>query len=175
MFCSGCGQVLAPGQAFCASCGRPSAALIPPVPGLQFQMESYAGKVRALSIFWFIYAGISLLLGFAGLAFAHAFFSGAFGPWMNGPWINGPKMRGPMPPNFFAPALLRLAWAFLTLRAMLAAVAGWGLMERTQWGRIVAIVAAVLSLIKFPFGTALGIWTLVVLLGYRNTTLYEQL
>ena len=38
-----------------------------------------------------------------------------------------------------------------------------------------AIVAAVLSLLKFPFGTALGIWTLVVLLGYQNTTLYEQL
>jgi hypothetical protein len=40
---------------------------------------------------------------------------------------------------------------------------------------VVAIVAAVLSLLKFPFGTALGIWTLVVLLGYQNTTLYEQL
>jgi len=24
-------------------------------------------------------------------------------------------------------------------------------------------------------GTALGIWTLVTLLGYRNTTLYDQL
>jgi hypothetical protein len=29
--------------------------------------------------------------------------------------------------------------------------------------------------LKFPIGTALGIWSLVVLLGYRNTTLYEQL
>jgi len=26
-----------------------------------------------------------------------------------------------------------------------------------------------------PFGTALGIWTLVTLMGYRNQTLYEQL
>jgi len=41
-------------------------------------------------------------------------------------------------------------------------------------GRIVAIIAAILSLIRFPLGTALGIWTLIVLLGYRNTTLYEQ-
>jgi hypothetical protein len=48
-------------------------------------------------------------------------------------------------------------------------------MERSQWGRIVAIVAAFLSILKFPIGTALGIWTLVVLLGYRNTTLYDQL
>jgi hypothetical protein len=57
----------------------------------------------------------------------------------------------------------------------LALAAGWGLMERAPWGRIVAIVAAFLSLLRFPFGTALGIWTLVVLLGYRNSTLYEQL
>ena len=48
-------------------------------------------------------------------------------------------------------------------------------MERTQWGRVIAIVAAVFSLLKFPLGTALGIWTLVTLLGYRNTSLYEQL
>jgi hypothetical protein len=30
-------------------------------------------------------------------------------------------------------------------------------------------------MLKIPFGTAIGIWTLVLLLGYRNTTLYEQL
>jgi hypothetical protein len=37
-------------------------------------------------------------------------------------------------------------------------------------------VAAFLNLFKFvPIGTALGIWTLVVLMGYRNQTLYEQL
>jgi hypothetical protein len=69
---------------------------------------------------------------------------------------------------------LRFAWLFVVVRAGLALAAGWGLMERTQWGRIVAIVAAFLSLLKFPFGTALGIWTLVVFLGYRNKTLYEQ-
>jgi hypothetical protein len=61
------------------------------------------------------------------------------------------------------------------VRVGLALVAAWGLHERTQWGRIVAIVAAILNLVHPLFGTALGIWTLVVLLGYRNTTLYEQL
>jgi hypothetical protein len=40
---------------------------------------------------------------------------------------------------------------------------------------VVAIVAAFFSLIRIPIGTALGIWTLVTLLGYRNTTLYDQL
>jgi hypothetical protein len=70
---------------------------------------------------------------------------------------------------------MRFAWVAMLVRAGLAAAAGWGLYERAPWGQIVAIVAAILCLLKFPFGTALGIWTLVVLLGYRNSTLYEQL
>ena len=63
----------------------------------------------------------------------------------------------------------------VVVRSALAFAAGWGLMERTPWGRIVAIVASFLSLLKIPVGTALGIWTLVTLLGYRNSTLYDQL
>jgi hypothetical protein len=140
------------------------------VPGLGLELETYAGKVRALSIVWFIYAGLALATGIIGLAFANAFMGGRFGYWMHGPWP-----RGPMAPEFLGPAFLRFAWVMVVLRAGLALVAGWGLMERSQWGRVIAIVAAFLSLLKFPFGTALGIWTLVVLLGYRNTTLYEQL
>jgi hypothetical protein len=169
MFCSVCGQPLALGQAVCSQCGRPAAAAVPPIPGLQFQLQSYAGKVRALGIVWLVYAALSLLTGFAGLTFAHAFLFNHFGNWGNGPWGNGSM------PGWFGPAILHFIWMALLVRAALALVAGWGLLERTQWGRIVAIIAGVLSLIKFPFGTALGIWTLVVLLGYRNTTLYEQL
>ncbi len=170
MYCSGCGQAIEEGQAFCRQCGRPVAAPVPAVPGLQFQLESYAGKVKALSVVWFIYAGLALVTGFMGLAFANAFLSGRFGPWMHGPWA-----QGPLPPEWIFPAILHFAWIFIVLRVALALVAAWGLMEHTQWGRIVAIVAAILSLLKFPFGTALGIWTLVVLLGYRNSSLYEQL
>jgi hypothetical protein len=145
-------------------------APVPPIPGFAFQLESYSGKVKALGVVWLVYAAIALVTGIAALAFANAFFSGHFGPWMNGPWGHGT-----MPPMWFGPAILRFAWVFLVLRVGLAALAGFGLLERTQWGRIVAIVVACLSLIKFPFGTAMGIWTLIVLLGYRNSSLYEQL
>jgi hypothetical protein len=48
-------------------------------------------------------------------------------------------------------------------------------LERTQWGRIVAIVAAILCLIRIPLGTALGIATLIILMGTRNWALYEDL
>ena len=165
MFCSGCGQALVPGQAFCPQCGRPVAPIAPPVPGLQFQLESYASKVKALGVLWFIWAGVSLLLDIAGLEFAKAFLSGPWGPWMH----------GPTPPTWIFPAILRFAWIYLVVRAGLSIAAGWGLTERTQWGRIVAIIAAIWNLVKFPFGTALGVWTLVVLLGYRNTTMFDQI
>lgn len=175
MFCSGCGQALETGQAFCPKCGKPLAPPVPPVPGMQFLLESYTGKIRLLSIFWFIYGGVGLLLGLAGLTFAKAFFSGGFAPWVHGPWMNGPWSNGPMPPLWLGPAFLHFIWVMLLIRAALAFAAGWGLMEHRQWGRLVAIVAAILSLIKFPFGTAMGVWTLVMLLGYRNSTMYDQL
>jgi hypothetical protein len=76
---------------------------------------------------------------------------------------------------WFFPGLLRFAWLFVVGRAVLAAVAGWGLLEREQWGRIVAIIAAILCLIRFPLGTALGIATLIILMGARNWALYEEL
>jgi hypothetical protein len=134
---------------------------------MQFQLESYAGRVRALSVVWFIYAGITLLFSFVGLSFARAFMFNHFGPW--GQW------NGPFRPEWFGPAMLHFVWVFLVLRAALLFGAAWGLMERTPWGRVLAIVAAFLSLLKFPIGTAIGIWTLVTLMGYRNQTLYDQL
>ena len=175
MFCSGCGHQIPAGQPVCPQCGRPIAPPVPPVPGLQFQLESYAGKIRLVSILWFVYAGLSFLFGLAGLTFARTFLFGGFGPWAHGPWMHGPWANGSMPPFWMAPALLHFIWLLLVLRIALAFVAGYGLMQHAQWGRLIAIVAAIFSLIRFPFGTAIGIWTLVVLLGYQNSTLYDQL
>ena len=173
MFCSACGGTLVPGQAFCPQCGRPVVATapvappIPPaaVPGFQFELNNFAGKIRALSVVWFIYGGLSLVMGFVGMAFLSAIFHGRLDWWAH----------GNLPPMWFGPAIVHLAWMFVILRTALALIAGWGLMERAPWGRVVAIVAAIVNLLKFPFGTALGIWTLVMLVGYRNSTLYDRL
>lgn len=165
MFCSGCGQALAEGQAFCQQCGKPVAPPVPPVPGFQFQLENYAGKVKTLSILWFVYAGLSLLMGIAGATFARDFMMGGLGHWMH----------GPVPPFLMGPFFIHLIWLAVAVRVGLALVAAWGLWEHTQWGRIVAIVVGILSLLRFPLGTLLGVWTLVLMLGYRNSSLYEQL
>ncbi len=108
MFCSGCGRSLEQGQVICPQCNRPVAPAVPPVPGFEFVLASYASKIRVLGILWLVYAGITLIFGFAGLAFAHAFMSGGFGPWMHG---HAPQM-------WFFPGLLRFAWVFLVGRAV---------------------------------------------------------
>ena len=93
MFCSGCGVAIAPGQGVCSQCGRPVAPAVPPMPGMGFELDIYAGKIKTLSVVWFIYAGLSLLLGIAGLTFAKAFLMGNFSPWSRG-WDGngGPPM-----------------------------------------------------------------------------------
>ena len=174
MFCSACGHVLAAGQPVCPQCGRPTAPVVPPIPGLEFQLGNYADKIRLLSIVWFAYAALSLLMGFAGLSFAHAFFNNHMGPW-NHDWSHGNWGNGDGPPEWLGPAIVHFVWVAVVVRSGLVLIAAWGLHERTQWGRIVAIVVAFLSLLKFPIGTALGIWTLVTLMGYRNSSLYDQL
>jgi hypothetical protein len=165
MFCSGCGRALEQGQVICPQCNRHVAPQLPPVPGFEFVVAAYASKIRVLGILWLVYAGISLLFGMVGMAVLHSIFSAHGAPWMQG---HGPQM-------WFFPGLLRFAWVFILGRSILAAVAGWGLLERTQWGRIVAIVAAILCLVRLPLGTALGIATLIILIGTRNWSLYEEL
>jgi len=41
--------------------------------------------------------------------------------------------------------------------------AGYGLLKRKPWARVLAIVVGILSLLNFPLGTAIGIYTLWVL------------
>lgn len=174
MFCSGCGHALEAGQQVCPQCGRPIAPPAPPpapVPNFAFELANYANRIRALSTVWFIYGGLVLVTGVIGLSFANSFLTHGFGPWSHGPWARGDFPFGPG----FGPAILHFVWIMLIVRVALACLAGWGLMEHAPWGRVVAIVAAFLSLLKIPFGTAIGIWTLVTLLGYRNTSLYDQL
>lgn len=52
-------------------------------------------------------------------------------------------------------------------------IAGLGLLKHRRWAQVLAIVMAVLSLINIPFGTALGIYGLWVLLNKDTKPLFE--
>lgn len=63
----------------------------------------------------------------------------------------------------FLPLIGFLVAIFLFLVSLPGLLAGYGLLQRKRWGRILAIVAGALHLASIPVGTALGIYTFIVL------------
>lgn len=53
-------------------------------------------------------------------------------------------------------------------------ICGWGLMQYHSWARILGIVLSVLELLNFPFGTALGVYGLWVLLKPETEVLFRR-
>jgi hypothetical protein len=77
-------------------------------------------------------------------------------------------------PHFLHGLFGVLSWLVL-LKAIAGMAAGFGLLERHSWARPLALVLGCISLIKIPFGTALGIYTLWVLLPARSEEEYRRL
>jgi hypothetical protein len=62
---------------------------------------------------------------------------------------------------------------FLVLTALPGIVGGIGLLKGKSWARVLVIFLAVLDLIDFPFGTAIGVYTLWVLLSNETSELFD--
>jgi hypothetical protein len=73
----------------------------------------------------------------------------------------------------FLRPLIGIIGALVLAKGAAGFLAGWGLLQREPWARILTIVLAFLSLINIPFGTALGIYTLWVLLPATADEEYE--
>jgi hypothetical protein len=54
--------------------------------------------------------------------------------------------------------------ALIVILALPGLVAGWSLLARKPWGRYLAIVVGILSLINVPIGTLVGAYTVWVLI-----------
>jgi hypothetical protein len=53
--------------------------------------------------------------------------------------------------------------SLMALLALPGIAAGYGLLKRREWGRVLAIIVAVLGLVNFPIGTLIGVYVLWVL------------
>ncbi|MGB0125422.1 MAG: hypothetical protein WBP63_18425, partial [Silvibacterium sp.] len=85
----------------------------------------------------------------------------------HGPW-------GEMPFGHM-PWLVPLITTILIGRTILSVVTGLALVNRAPWARILAIVAAFLTILKPITGTALAIYTLWVLLPGPSAQEYDQI
>jgi hypothetical protein len=177
MVCTTCGARIVDGVNFCARCGAAVAA----APFQEQEQPMYAAQpspvaghygtpyqpvprsrvqrnLQTLGILWCVYAAYRVVAGLIGMFFLRTFAGRNFGGpgW---PFVRGFGDSGP----HWMTALLPVVFVVTVVAVALSVFVGWSLLNRKPWGRTLAIVAAVLALLKFPFGTALGIYTLWVM------------
>lgn len=156
MFCVQCGAAIQPGVQFCSTCGRPASGV--PAAGLVPAQNRVAGNLKPLAICWFVLSGLRLLPGI--LLLTASGIAGSFLP--------------PDVPGFVMAILQAIGWMLIG-GAAIGLACGWGLLQREPWGRMLALVLGILSLIDIPFGTALGIYTLWVLMPNQSEMEYRQI
>jgi hypothetical protein len=123
-----------------------------------------ARHAHMLGILWIAYSALILLGAVVLFVISHTIF----GHWER---FGAP---GPAPPMFVGPLLTGIG-VLLACKGALGIMAGVGLLQRQSWARVLAIVLGIIGLFSVPFGTALGIYTLWVLLSPNADTEYRQL
>jgi hypothetical protein len=153
MYCVRCGAALQPGHNFCAGCG----SVIGNLPGNAPPDVLHAAAVpapkrlseqlRLLAICWFAMSAFRMIPGLFIVTMSG--FIGRFLP---------PDVPG------FVPWIIEWVGFLFIGGAAIGLIAGQGLLGRAPWARMLTIVLGCFSLFDVPFGTALGVYTLWVLL-----------
>jgi hypothetical protein len=160
MFCDGCGTTVQPGQAFCSRCGK---QIVGPVTVMQ-ERGRVQGHLHLLGILWLAISAFNTIGGvilyvIANTLFAHLHEMGA----------------PPQTPAGFLRSLLSVIGILILAKAACGFIAGWGLLQREPWARVIALVLGFISLFNIPFGTAVGVYTLWVLLPAQSQQEYDAM
>jgi hypothetical protein len=157
MFCNQCGTPVQSDYNLCPKCGQPLNRVIPPPP-ITHRLERH---LHILGILWIIIGVLflipSLLMMSAG-GLAHMFIPGEA-----------------MVAHVLGPFMLFLFGGTLLILGVGGILVGRGLMQHSPWARVAALILGVLALFHPPFGTALGIYTLWVLLSEDAGQQYERM
>jgi hypothetical protein len=145
MFCNRFGTEMQSGFEACPKCGR---RIGDPVSGVA--LSRLERHLRTLGILWMVIGGLFLVPAVGLLVFG----SGAHFVL---------RHREPLAGLF--PVLLYIASGTLVILAAGGLCVGMGLMQKQPWARTAAIILGVLALFHPPLGTALGVYTLWVLLA----------
>ncbi|HWW22444.1 MAG TPA: hypothetical protein VNY78_01020 [Edaphobacter sp.] len=141
----------------------------PPMP-LYVPIPRVPRHLQTLGVLWCVFGVYRIVGGLFGMFFFRvATMRGRFGS----EWPFGP-MGGPFGPHWMG-AMLPFIATMIVVSAGLALLVGYSLLTRRPWGRTLAIIVGVLSLLKIPFGTALGIYTLWVLAPADSGAEYDSI
>ena len=115
--------------------------------------------VKLIGIFWIVLGSISFLGGFIifGVLLGISFF---------------PDLGNE------APSILRIVGSsvglFLWILSVPKIICGIGLLKRYEWARILTLIIAFLGLLNIPLGTALGIYSFIILLKDDTIKLFNK-
>ena len=151
MYCNFCGAQLVANQTVCNKCGHA-------IVGRTF-LSRVEQHLRLVGILWIAYALLHAVGGFVLLIVSHTIF-GRYGSGDH--------------PAFIRPLLNGIA-VFVLAKAGVSLITGFGLLERQGWGRPLALIMAFIALLNLPFGTALGVYTLWVLMSPQADVEYNRL
>jgi len=159
MFCDQCGTQLQAAQARCGRCGK---VVLGATPAGDNRVREH---VKLLAILWMAYSAMHVVGGVVVLLVSKLVVV-RLGHTPNGP-----------PPEVMAwlPALVSAVGWLILAKAAVGIITGWGLLQREDWARIVALVMGFVALLSVPIGTALGIYTLWVLLPSQSEEEYRTL
>jgi hypothetical protein len=131
MFCDRCGLQVPDQARFCPSCGKgfggPAA-----VPAAA--KGRVTRHVRTLATMWLILSAFRMLTAVVLMG------------------LGGHRIYIPGMPFFVHQILSGIGFMFL-VGAALGLIAGWGLLQRESWARILSLVMGILNLFDAPFGT----------------------
>jgi hypothetical protein len=155
MYCNHCGSVLPPNAASCPNCQAQTI----PVVGRAAKITNHLTLLTAL---WFAMGALRLLAAIAVFGVGSVLLP-----------LIAQHSREPIPLPI--PMLLTAVGVCVAVIATLSLAVGWGLYQRAPWARMLALVMAFFSLLSIPLGTALGIYTLVVLLPAEADAEWRQI
>src|SRR6266700_3355122 len=159
MFCDQCGTALQAGQGFCNRGGKQiTESIIPGYPRRSRVQE----HLRLLAILWFAMSALNTIGGVVLIVVAHTLF------------LHLHDMGAPEALTAFLHPLLTVIGIFIVAKAGAGFLAGWGLIQREPWARILTLILGFLALIQVPFGTVLGVYMLWVLLPADSEHEYKK-
>lgn len=156
MFCNSCGTEIQPQFNACPNCGRLLTA-----PAISLQPSRLERHLRIVGILWIIVGALFLLPAVSLMLIGSVIHIAIPGSEEIG------RLVGPLVLFIFGGTLFVLAAGGILV--------GRGLLKRESWARTVALVLAILAIFHPPFGTALGIYTLWVLLSGNAGSEYARL